>query len=150
MADQAARRIRHGAREIYEQNCAAGRVASCVNLGASLEFGEGGPKNLTRARALYERGCAAGNGMGCNNLGIYQFNYGWPGEGMALLKRACQQQDEMLACYNLGLRYEKGDFFAPDAALARQLFNQACRGGPAEACRHIGYCSAIKRRSGVT
>ncbi|HEY3450319.1 MAG TPA: tetratricopeptide repeat protein [Myxococcales bacterium] len=59
-------------------------------------------------------------------------------EAIPFMKRACEGHVAM-ACFNLGLSYERGHGIKKDFVLARQAHLTGCQLGDAKACGNLGY-----------
>lgn len=123
------------------QQCEAGNVGRCIDLG--LEYHRGGKAELDHRRAanLYRKGCDGGDAAGCHNLGIlYEGGLGVEQDhtkSVALFKRACER-GSAVGCTGLGTAYHLGLGVEQDYLRASQVYQQACLRGEAHACNNLG------------
>jgi TPR repeat protein len=120
-----------------ERECDAGAPESCRKLAASYSFGQGVPKDETRAGVLYEHACDIGDATACVFAGqLHEYARGTPKDDAAaakLYERACDMQWAP-GCYNLAIMYERGTGVPADHVKAGKLYHQACQAGASPAC----------------
>jgi TPR repeat protein len=122
---------------VCAQHCDGGSPESCRKLAASYGFGQGVPKDETRATALYEHACDMKDAIACVFAGqMHEYGRGVDkddAKAAKLYERACDQQWAP-GCYNLAIMYERGTGVGADRVRAGQLYHAACKGGAYSAC----------------
>lgn len=139
-----ARECPEGDRPTCERYCAAGNVASCVELGFLLLDAE--PE---RALALFRRSCAERDATACSNVG-YMVEHGKggasadPKEALRLYVHACELGGA-LGCQNAAVMLAAGRGAPKDEASAYELAKGACFAGRKEACLTAGRAARAGR-----
>lgn len=121
----------------FEQGCAAQLGASCVQAGLILKDGTAGRTDPAQAMKLFEKGCVRFSGGACFHAGLgYALGdiaiRNYP-RAIDFYKLACHY-GEGSGCYNLALLYNGTEGITPDAALARQYFDEACSKRAVDGC----------------
>jgi hypothetical protein len=120
-----------------ERECDAGSADRCRRLAATYAFGEGVPKDETRATGLYEHACDMKDPSACVFAGqMHEFARGVDkddAKAARLYERACDMQ-WATGCYNLGIMYERGTGVPQDRVKAGDLYQMACTAGAKTAC----------------
>lgn len=126
------------ARPLLEKGCDGGQLAACAGAGEILYHVA--PKDPAKALTLFQKACDGGEPVGCVDLGWASSGSWGPGAqkdlaaSAAYFGKACNEKTS-LGCYGLGTLYKSGQGVGVDPVRARSLFDQACRGGVAVACK---------------
>jgi TPR repeat protein len=126
---------------LFNQACIGGEANSCYYLGLMYDFGQGLPRDSSRAAALYSKSCNSGNGAACYHLGMLR-DYK-PGSAAcnspAFIPNASRGCDSGVAmsCTMLGYSYSYGCGVAQDTERGRQFLGKACSLGYERACDSI-------------
>ena len=126
----------------YAEECDAGDLSQCRNLGISYRNGHGVSQDYDEAVRLYRKACDGGHALGCSNLGfMYSKGLGVSqdhSEAARFYRKACDD-GHALGCNNLGLMYRKGNGVSQDDVEAARLYRKACDGGHAQGCSNLGF-----------
>jgi TPR repeat protein len=116
--------------------CGNGSAEACERLGGFYLEGKGVPQDEAKALEYFEQACAAGRArFACRHAGVMKYNAGGDKkEAVALLSRACDEGENMEACFSLALIYLSRPALAPDATAADALLRQTCERGNAQSC----------------
>jgi TPR repeat protein len=109
----------------FEKACDMGLLTACVNQGALVLVGQGGPRDRTRAESLFQRACDGGDPGGCGESAtlVLQDRVGHPRDdkkGFTLMKEACDG-GELDACANVAVLrlLDRGDGGAKSEAMSK-------------------------------
>ena len=109
----------------FDKACDMGLLTACVNEGALILVGQGGPRDRTRAQGLFQRACDGGDPGGCGESATLalQDRVSAPRDdkkGFTLMKEACDG-GELDACANVSVLrlLDRGDGGAKSDALAQ-------------------------------
>jgi hypothetical protein len=119
---------------LFEKACNLGYAASCTNLAAAYESGNGVAADLARAVSLYERGCALGNFRGCRTLANTTTIA--TERRLKSLHEACEL-GSAAGCISLGAGYQSGNGVPRDPKRASSLYERACGLGLGAGCREL-------------
>ena len=120
------------------EQCKAGNVPSCVNLGLLSEAGVNGvQKSITNASKLYKIGCDRGNMKGCGYLAnLHQLAKNYR-EAAELGIKACKGGFNG-ACTNLAILAFYGRGVTENRPLAFKMWARACKLRDWNACNNAG------------
>jgi TPR repeat protein len=122
-----------------QQQCDAGKLDVCGQLGTMYLEGVGVERDAKRAILLMERGCAGSEPFSCGSLGILYASGGPVARNVRravpLLEMACER-DFAEACAYLGFLYE-GDDNRPEDSRAVQTYQKACTLGAEAGCEAV-------------
>ncbi|CAN5256602.1 hypothetical protein BH09MYX1_BH09MYX1_55200 [soil metagenome] len=109
----------------FDKACDMGLLMACVNEGALILVGQGGPRDRARAQGFFQRACDGGDPGGCGESATLslQDRVGAPKDdkkGFGLMKEACDG-GETDACANVAVLrlLDRGDGGAKSDALAK-------------------------------
>lgn len=125
------------AHSFFVRSCDLGNGKGCVMMGDKYWYGEGVPKDLTKATVLYGRGCDYGDGLGCTRRGSdYQEGRGVPVSfttANQFFIKGCNA-NHAGSCYLLAANYNRGRGVEPNDTRMVQLYSKACDLQDGEAC----------------
>jgi hypothetical protein len=128
------------ARPLFEQACEGGNYGACLDLGVEYQYGQGGPKNMTRAMELYEQSCGNGRMQACYNAGnLYK-----EGDGVAqnndrarlYYQQACDGGNAD-GCVGMGVLYDHGMGVTTNWNTAVDYFRKACDNNASWGCHDL-------------
>jgi len=131
------------ARAFSAKACDFGEMMGCNLLGALMEDGLGGTKDMKGAADLYRKACANGYDGACYNVGTIL--YGNPARSpadMAEARRMFAMGCEAGipdSCNDQGVMLKLGEGGEQDLPMARSLYARACEAGLADGCANSGY-----------
>lgn len=124
--------------QLLRNECSAGDMARCQELGFHYDVGLEVPANADKAIELYRRACNGGHGLSCGAL-AHKLAKGWgvprdPAGAARALEKGCKLGQVDL-CGELGRAYAQGDGVPRDKARALSLLHKACASSDAAACK---------------
>lgn len=131
---------------LVEKACTLKDALGCFTAG--MESKDPG----VRAERL-DRACGLGHATGCFNAGIllYSERGAKPGDNERAAQyfgRACDGQ-EAAGCLRLGIATLRGVGAGPNAQVAKDLFDRACRGGDQDGCVAAQSVARVKGKRGA-
>lgn len=135
------------ARLFAAKACEGEVMSGCSFLGAFLQDGLGGPKDVKGAAALYRRACYNDYKGACYNLGqlLYNNRSDDPedlAEARKMFAMGCEAGFAD-SCNNQAVMLKFGEGGESDLVTARALFSQACEAKRVNACANSGYMMLI-------
>lgn len=135
------------ARLFAAKACEGEVMSGCSFLGAFLQDGLGGPKDVNGAAALYRRACYNDYKGACYNLGqlLYNNRSDDPedlAEARKMFAMGCEAGFAD-SCNNQAVMLKFGEGGESDLVTARALFSQACEAKRVDACANSGYMMLI-------
>ncbi|MCB1395711.1 MAG: sel1 repeat family protein [Rhodobacter sp.] len=131
------------ARDFYRQSCEhwpdPQSAMGCTGEAVLMIEGRGGDTDEANGFRLLDFACREGWGPACVEQ-AYQIELrgeGGPDDVAALFATGCEAGD-LLACSQLGFRYELGEGAPLDMGRAQALYRQACDGGEPQGCSNLG------------
>ncbi len=122
------------AQAAFQKACDGGEATACTALGEMLYQGLGVAKSTDAAIPLLTKACDGGDPAGCNDLGLARSLRGDHAGAMKYFQMACNAKSQ-LGCLGMGTLYKDGKGVAKDPAKAKALFQKACDGKVAAACK---------------
>lgn len=126
----------------FEKGCASKEPSqnACGGLGVAHATGQGVTKDAKKGAALLEAACEKGSAESCKNLGVLVrdglVGPRDPKRASELFEKACP--DNVGACNEIALAYERGVGVTKDLPKALSLYAAACDGGLALGCMNYG------------
>lgn len=129
--------------QFYNRACMGRMESGCDAMADMYVAGQGVTANPTEAARIRQGSCERGNTLSCRSLAkMYTEGVGVPKKDLEMAaklhEKACYLRSNN-DCYELALKYEKGDGVKQDGKKVAEFFQRACNFGNSLACANMGY-----------
>ena len=119
------------AKSLLKKSCNNNYANACNDLGIIYQQGLGAQPDYKQAVHYLKKSCDLKYLNGCRNLKKYQQHI------VKKLSHNCTDNNDKIACYNVGILSLKGAGLPRNEVIAKQHFNKACNLGQIKGCRMV-------------